>query len=75
MKVERQVLHHCLDKAKEFYKLGDNDKARDYLDFGIVRVAQMKEDGYDGEDLIEGVKVNLWLDRFWQKLENWNLLL
>lgn len=31
MKVERQVLHHCLDKAKEFYNYVD-----DYdIDLGI----------------------------------------
>ena len=29
MKVERQVLHYCLDQAKEFIKLGERDKARD----------------------------------------------
>jgi hypothetical protein len=28
-----------------------------------------------GEDLIEGVKINLWLERFWMFLENKNLLL
>ena len=74
-KIERQVLHHCLDKAKEFYKLGDNDKARDYCDMGIGYVAAKKESGWDGEDLIENVKINLWLERFWMFLENNNLML
>jgi hypothetical protein len=75
VKIERQVLHHCLDKAKEFYKLGDNDKARDYCDMGIGYVATKKESGWDGEDLIENVKINLWLERFWMFLENKNLML
>ena len=75
MKVERQILHNCLDKAKSFYKLGDKDKARDYCDFGIGFCASKKEHGMDGEDLIEDVRINLWLDRFWQNLENWGLLL
>ena len=75
MKVERQILHNCLDRAKSFYKLGDKDKARDYCDFGIGFCASKKEHGMDGEDLIEGVRINLWLDRFWQNLENWGLLL
>lgn len=75
MKIEKQVLHHCFDKAKEFYKLGELDKARDYCDMGIGYVATKKEDGWDGEDLIEGVKINLWLERFWMKLENWGLML
>ena len=75
VKIEGQVLHHCLDKAKEFYKLGDNDKARDYCDMGIGYVAAKKESGWDGEDLIENVKINLWLERFWMFLENKNLML
>ena len=75
VKIERQVLHHCLDKAKEFYKLGDNDKARDYCDMGIGYVAAKKKSGWNGEDLIENVKINLWLERFWMFLENKNLML
>ena len=43
MKVERQILHNCLDKAKEFYKLGERDKARDYCDMGIGFVAAQKK--------------------------------
>ena len=75
VKIERQVLHHCYDQAKEFYKLGDKNKARDYLDMGIGFCATKKESGMSGEDLIEGVRINLWLERFWMKLENWNLML
>ena len=75
MKVERQILHNCLDKAKSFYKLGEKDKARDYCDLGIGFCASKKEHGMDGEDLIEDIRINLWLDRFWQFLENKNLLL
>lgn len=75
MKVERQVLTHCYAQAKKYYKQGELDKARDYLDSGIGFTATKKLDGMKGEDLIEGVKINLWLERFWMKLENWNLLL
>ncbi len=75
MKTEKQVLHHCLEKAKEFYKLGERDKARDYCDMGIAYVAGKKENGYDGEDLIEDVRINLWLERFWMFLENKQLML
>ena len=42
---------------------------------GIGFCASKKEKGMNGEDLIEGVKINLWLERFWMKLENWNLML
>ena len=75
MKAKKQVLTHCLTQAKEFYKLGDRDKARDYCDMGIGFVAAKKSNGWDGEDLIEDVKINLWLERFWMFLENKNLLL
>ena len=74
-KIEKQVLHNCLDKAKEFYKLGDNDKARNYCVMGIGYVATKKEIGWDGENLIENIKINLWLERFWMFLENKNLML
>jgi len=75
MKVERQILHNCLAQAKHFITLGERDKARDCCDLGIGFVAAQKESGADGEDLMEGVKINLWLERFWMFLENKNLLL
>tara|TARA_R110000796_G_scaffold6497_1_gene23027 strand:- start:579 stop:812 length:234 start_codon:yes stop_codon:yes gene_type:complete len=75
-KVERQILHNCLDKAKEFIKLGERDKARDYCDMGIAYVTDKKiYEDMKGEDLIEDVRINLWLERFWMFLENKNLLL
>ena len=75
-KVKRQILHNCLDKAKEFIKLGERDKARDYCDMGIAYVTDKKIYGeMKGEDLIEDVQINLWLERFWMFLENKNLLL
>lgn len=76
MKIKKQVLHNCLEKAKEFHKLGDKDKARDYCDMGIAYVANKKLiDGMDGEDVIEDVRINLWLERFWMFLENKQLML
>ena len=74
-KVEKQILHHCLAQAKYFFKLGDGDKARDYIDMGIAYTASRKINGMKGEDIVEGVKINLWLERFWMFLENKNLLL
>ena len=54
----------------------ENDpELRDYCDMGIAYVAQKKEDGASGEDLIENVKINLWLERFWMLLENNKLML
>ena len=75
MKIERQVLHHCFDQSKHFIILGERDKARDYADMGIGFCASKKEHGVDGEELNEGDKINLWLERFWMFLENNNLML
>lgn len=75
MKAERQVLTHCYSQARKYYKQGELGKARDYLDYGIGFTATKKIEGMGGEDLIEGIKINLWLERFWMKLENWDLLL
>ena len=73
--IEKQNLHYCLDKAKEFIKLGEPNKARDYCDMGIAYVTGKKLNGMSGDDLIEDVRINLWLERFWMFLENKNLML
>lgn len=75
MKVEKQVLHHCFAKAKENFKLGEKDKARDYCDMGIAYVAGKRSEGFDAKDEIEEVRIELWLERFWMFLENKGLLL
>jgi|TARA_R100001443_G_scaffold59612_3_gene69937 hypothetical protein len=75
MRPEKQILHHCLDKAKEFIKLNEPNKARDYCDMGIAYVAGKKLNGMSGDDLVEDVRINLWLERFWMFLENKNLML
>ena len=75
MKPKKQILHHCLEQAKFQFKLGNTDKARDQCDFGIAWVATKKLEGMGGDDLIEDIRINLWLERFWLYLENNNLLL
>ena len=62
--------------AKQNLKQGNLDDARDLIDFGILRIAQFKElDDLKDDDLIEGVKVDLWLTRFWVFLETNELIL
>ena len=75
MKVQKQILHNCLAEAKSFYKLGEKDKARDQCDLGIGFVTSKRITGYGAKDTIEGIRVELWLERFWMFLENKNLLL
>lgn len=73
--MEKQVLHTCLFKAKQSFKSGDTESARDFCDLGIAYIADKRNEGYSAEDLVEGVKVDLWLERFWMFLENKNLLM
>jgi hypothetical protein len=75
MAVQRQVLHNCLDKAKHFITLGEQDKSRDYCDMAIAFIAEKRIEGYKAKDTIEDVRVELWLERFWMFLENNNLML
>jgi len=75
MVMEKQVLHTCLYKAKQHFKSGDTESARNLCDLGIAYIANKRNEGYSAEDLIENVKVDLWLERFWMFLENKNLLL
>lgn len=75
MVVEKQILHTYLYKAKESFKLGDTESARDFCDMGIAYIADKRLDGYKSTDLIEDIKIDLWLERFWMFLENKNLLL
>lgn len=75
MVAEKQILHTCLYKAKESFKLGYIESARDFCDLGIAYIAERRLDGYKPTDLIEDVKIDLWLSRFWCFLEDKNLLL
>ena len=75
MKTKKKFLHKCFAKAKEFIKVGDRDKARDYCDMGKAFVAEKRIEGYEAKDTIEDVRVELWLELFWMFLENKGLLL
>ena len=75
MKPKKQILHHCLEQAKQQFKLGNIDKAWDQCDLGIAFVATKKIEGMEATDLIEDVRIELWLERFWMFLENKKLLL
>jgi len=57
MKPEKQILHYCLEEAKQQFKMGNKDQARDQCDMGIAWVATKKIEGMGGEDLIEGIRI------------------
>ena len=65
----------CYEQAREALKVGDRDKARDLADYGIVKVAEARDEGLDVDDELDDVRIGLWLERFWYFLENNNLML
>ena len=65
----------CYEQAREALKAGDHDKARDLADYGIVKVAEARDEGLDVDDELDDVRIGLWLERFWYFLENNNLML
>jgi hypothetical protein len=73
--IKNGQLHRHYQKCKDYIAAKDDSKARDYCDMGIAHLAYLKEDGAKGTDVIEGSPINLWLERFWQQLENNNLML
>ena len=62
-------------QAREVLKEGRVDEARDLADYGIVMAAEAQEEGLGMDDELEGVRIGLWLERFWYFLENNNLML
>lgn len=62
-------------EAREAVKNNEMDKARDLFDTGLLIVAQAREEGLSDKDLIEDVRVELWLERLWYGLENNGLLI
>jgi hypothetical protein len=73
--MEKQILHTYLFKAKQAYRNNNLEFARDFCDLGILYLSSKRNEGYTPEDLIEGIKLDLWLSRFWCFLEDKGLLL
>lgn len=68
------TISDCYSQARTAFAMGNEDQARDLADMGIVKVAQAREEGAGIDDIIDDVRVGLWLERFWYFLENNNLL-
>ena len=71
----KNTLTECFSKAKKYYKDGEHDKARDYCDMGIAYIREKRSQGMQANELLENVRLDLWLERFWMFLENKKLLL
>jgi len=74
MKIKTTV-SDCYDQAREALAMGNLNKARDMADYGIVKVAEARDEGAGVDDLLDGTRIGLWLERFWYFLENNNLML
>lgn len=72
---DKPIVTDTYKKARQALKEGDKDLARDLFDFGLMVVAKERYEGKSIDDLIEGIKISLWLERFWYGLENNDLLL
>ena len=74
--MEKLVLTPLFEGAKKGIKDNRRNEARDLCDMGIANVAnkRAKED-YEMDDFIEDIRVETWLKRFWNLLENNDLLL
>ena len=70
----KNTLTECFKKAKQYYKNGEQDKARDYCDMGIAYIREKRNQGMQANELLENVRLDLWLERFWMFLENKKLL-
>ena len=71
----KTTVSDCYDQAREALEKGDLDKARDLADFGIVKVAEARNEGMGVDQTLQHILIRLWLERFWYFLENNNLLL
>lgn len=73
--MKKTPIGDCYAQARELVAF-DKDGARDAADKGIILVSQnvIKLQLKD-EDIIEGVPIRLWYERFWIFLENNGLLL
>ena len=65
----------CYTECRQALSDGNHDTARDLADMGILKVAQAREEGMGVDDLIDDIRIGLWLERFWYFLENNNLML
>ena len=74
MKIKTTV-SDCYDQARAALAAGKHDEARDMADYGIVKCAEARGEGMGVDDLLDGTRVGLWLERFCYFLENNNLML
>lgn len=57
--------------ARKFIKENNLEQAAEALDKGVIMMAEASINGVKDKDLIEGVKREVWLERFWISIEKY----
>jgi hypothetical protein len=70
MKKEKGKVTSTWLKARKLLKEEQFEQAEQTLDLGIALVAHFTLEGLMDKDLLEGVKMETWKERFWVATEN-----
>lgn len=75
IKTEFPITNKFLD-IKEMFKTGitDMEVFEDLTGELLVDLAMLTENGHSGDDIIEGIKLDLWKDRVWHLVERAGIL-
>ena len=71
MKKEKGPVTKTWLASRQMIKENNLEKAEQFLYIGIIYMAQSSLNGVKDKDLIEGVKREVWLERFWISLEKY----
>jgi len=70
MKKPKGIVTKTWLEVRELIKTKQLEKAEQVLDKGILLLTQFTINGYGDKDLLEGVKMEVWKERFWVTTEN-----
>jgi hypothetical protein len=71
MKKPKGIVTKTWLEVRELIKTKQLEKAEQVLDKGILLLTQSTINGYGDKDLLEGVKMEVWKERFWVTTENY----
>ena len=70
MKKEKGPVTKLCLQARHLVETKQLEEAEQVLDKGIIVVSKYTLDGLGDKDLLEGVKMETWKERFWIAIEN-----
>lgn len=56
-------------EARQLIETNQLEELEDKLDIGIAMLSKYTLEGYKDKDLLEGVKMEVWKERFWITIE------